>query len=642
MPTFSDHQIQLPPQARGQVRATCPRCSDARQKQKEKCLAVQVEEGLWYCHHCGWKGKLGGAPTVDPIGETLAIPPHSSITFKAFSPVELAWWGRYRISEALLHRYQVRSVEAFVGHSHFGKTYTVKSCETDPLFAYVLRAGPEKPCCKLYSPLARQYRFRYLGVKPRHACFGFDQLPESGPVVLLTGGEKDVLSLAYLGYPALALNSETAWPKADFIEGLRKRFAVVGILYDSDETGQRMAEKIAAHYGLLRFDLPPMAAGHKDISDYLAGKYPLDPLIEALAGPQARLAAAQEGSPAEPPPPALPAENRPKTLPMQSLITRCESETPQPKVFLGIPPIALGYVVGPPKSGKTTFCEGLAFSLAAGAHGYLDEPLQLANRKVLFFSFEEYWQNRLERNRQQVQRLCAEYGDSWLSENIFLIDEQFPRNLLSAGDWELLDAEIARHRPGLVVIDSLSRCYAGSIEESRVAQELTTRLRAIVERHQLLLLLIHHTPKQLGKPLTIDSIAGSRVLAQEADFALGISKTPGGQRYLKEIFFRYAQEAEEVRLLQFTEDLWLTCTGRAAEPELLREPLEGEEKDLEADLLTFAAGHETVSTQQLLQAFVHTGEMSKATLHRLLRRWTREGKIEKVGHGCYRRHAVPS
>ena len=50
------------------------------------------------------------------------------------------------------------------------------------------------------------------------------------------------------------------------------------------------------------------------------------------------------------------------------------------------------------------------------------------------------------------------------------------------------------------------------------------------------------------------------------------------------------------------------CLRQLGKPDFLREPAEGKEKDLEADLLAFAAGHETVSTQQLLQAFVHTAE----------------------------------
>ena len=36
----------------------CPKCSDSRKNKSERCLSVNLESGLYNCHHCGWGGKV--------------------------------------------------------------------------------------------------------------------------------------------------------------------------------------------------------------------------------------------------------------------------------------------------------------------------------------------------------------------------------------------------------------------------------------------------------------------------------------------------------------------------------------------------------------------------------------------------------
>jgi|TARA_B100000315_G_scaffold148555_1_gene137410 hypothetical protein len=42
----------------GEEKTLCPRCSHQRKKSAEPCLAVNHDEGIYYCHHCGWNGSL--------------------------------------------------------------------------------------------------------------------------------------------------------------------------------------------------------------------------------------------------------------------------------------------------------------------------------------------------------------------------------------------------------------------------------------------------------------------------------------------------------------------------------------------------------------------------------------------------------
>ena len=60
MKSFSDYRIDIPAGACGQVRVLCPECSESRPKKRDKCLAVDIQRGVWYCHHCQWSGGLKG------------------------------------------------------------------------------------------------------------------------------------------------------------------------------------------------------------------------------------------------------------------------------------------------------------------------------------------------------------------------------------------------------------------------------------------------------------------------------------------------------------------------------------------------------------------------------------------------------
>lgn len=45
----------------GEEKTTCPQCSHIRQKKTELCLSVNHDEGVYYCHHCDWKGHLSNS-----------------------------------------------------------------------------------------------------------------------------------------------------------------------------------------------------------------------------------------------------------------------------------------------------------------------------------------------------------------------------------------------------------------------------------------------------------------------------------------------------------------------------------------------------------------------------------------------------
>lgn len=186
---------------------------------------------------------------------------------KAFSEREIAYWMQYGIGRSTLDRYHVVSIGEYSSRNKDGEPFTLHSSEQMPLFGYVF---PKH--IKLYRPQADKMRFLYGGDPGENYCFGLEQLPVRGDTLFLTGGEKDVLSLAAHGFYAVCFGSETCTVPQTLIRSLSHRFKHIVLLYDMDAVGIESAcrhEQELKRYGVKRLLLPLSGAkGEKDISDY--------------------------------------------------------------------------------------------------------------------------------------------------------------------------------------------------------------------------------------------------------------------------------------------------------------------------------------------------------------------------------------
>lgn len=186
-----------------------------------------------------------------------------------FLPWETEYWCQYGIGLSTLERYNVKSVRSCTFTKTSGRTFAVYGSKAVPTYGYFFDGGTR---LKIYRPKAKT-RFMYAGHFPKPYIFGREQLPESGETVFITGGEKDVMSLAAHGFPAVTFNSETAVIPEDVLDDLSKRFDRIVFLYDTDGTGRRESalrvEQYGGKYNVLKLDLPLSGEkSEKDISDF--------------------------------------------------------------------------------------------------------------------------------------------------------------------------------------------------------------------------------------------------------------------------------------------------------------------------------------------------------------------------------------
>lgn len=185
-----------------------------------------------------------------------------------FNEEEKNFWLRYGITDKILTQYHVKSLFRYEAISSQGKQFTLNSTNAEPIFCYMMG-----DFVKIYRPKSK-LRFLYGGEKLEDYIFGFEQLPNKGDVLFITGGEKDVLSLSAHHFNAICFNSETASIPESIIESLQLRFRHIILLYDMDETGLREAQRqteLLAQYNVLHLELPLRGIkSEKDISDFFA------------------------------------------------------------------------------------------------------------------------------------------------------------------------------------------------------------------------------------------------------------------------------------------------------------------------------------------------------------------------------------
>lgn len=200
-----------------------------------------------------------------------------NIVPRAFNETDRIFWSKSGITEHTLNKYNVRPLHSFSSVNQEGKSYTLTETAQEPMYGYV---GDKY--IKIYRPRS-EMRFLYAGDLGDNYCFGLDQLSAKGDLLFITGGEKDVMSLAANGFHAICFNSETTVIPTSVLMLLSYRFKHIVLLYDMDKTGLEVSAKRQEElkpFALKRLLLPLSGTKEeKDVTDYFALGHTHDDLL---------------------------------------------------------------------------------------------------------------------------------------------------------------------------------------------------------------------------------------------------------------------------------------------------------------------------------------------------------------------------
>jgi archaellum biogenesis ATPase FlaH len=325
-------------------------------------------------------------------------------------------------------------------------------------------------------------------------------------------------------------------------------------------------------------------------------------------------------------------------VPVSELISAVKDLPKENFFYPGIKESSLNFLVAPSKVGKTTFAENLAMCIAAGHSSYLGQTVWSGdNKKTFILSLEEYYRPRVERNMVQMDYLDTIVGSSDWHTNFNVANSNINRYINSDKAWSDVIVEIEREKPAFIVIDSFSRLHGNdAIEDSTVAIKVMEYLRTIVDELQTTILVIHHTTKMDNQAITLSSMAGSRVVGQEADAIIGMNKTATGKRYIKPLAYRYSDDsAEKVTTFKRNEFHWLEKVNEESEQSLIQEADYRFSNDNAELVYSMILENGVVQTALLKETLVNTGKMSGPTLHESLKKLLTKKQIVKLKKGEY-------
>lgn len=188
-------------------------------------------------------------------------PTYIQVTTKSFSEEELDWWKKFGIEQELLDKYNVFSCQ----HVFINGRLSVSSTPNNYIFGYYFGTDKGRELWKIYMPLRKKFRFlNNLSVK---ILQGYEQLPQSGPLLVITKSMKDCASLASINIPAIAPNSEHLFISEDCLQKLKNRFKYIIIFYDNDLPGIQGMHKIKKKFPELNYFYIPRYLNVKDFSE---------------------------------------------------------------------------------------------------------------------------------------------------------------------------------------------------------------------------------------------------------------------------------------------------------------------------------------------------------------------------------------
>lgn len=511
MKTFTDYRIDIPAGASGHMRVLCPECSQNRQKSGEKCLAVDVQKGVWYCHHCHWSGGLHDEPKDDPLAKEYAKPKYRAST--NLPPNVIEWFVKRGIPENILALNRIG----------YGPSFGEKNGIQFPYF----KDG------QLVNIKHRTHDKQFRQEKNAEKClYRFDAISqdESGALII-TEGEIDALSIQAAGHNnvcsipdgAPSADSKSFATKFDFLksaEEILSRCSKVILATDNDGPGLVAERELARRIGVEKCYRIQYPDGCKDANDVLvkhggaalynlitnAIPYPVEGIISPIDLTHDMLSVYDKGF-------------------ERGVSTGIIDIDP----FYTVKPCEFTVVTGIPGSGKSNFVDAIMVNLSQ-MYGWTFGVFSPENWPV-----ERHLQTLLEK---LINRPFAKDGfftqrmtRDDVKSNLAVIDRHFkfivPKDELLSVDTILEKARVLIFRHGIngLVIDpwnELEHLY-GKLTETQYISEQLTRIRRFARMNRIHIWIVAH-PRNLSKdadgnykPPTMYEISGGANWRNKAD-----------------------------------------------------------------------------------------------------------------------------
>ncbi len=434
---------------------------------------------------------------------------------------ETAFWNQYGVDSLTLDEHRVVAID---GYSIFqDDDYPINHERPADQIWFAYRKG--KNFAKIYCPSPK--RFWYVGIKPVDYYFGthLDFYPEMQDVIL-TGGEKDALTLIAHGFNAIALSSETANPSKKLTRDLYKsQMRISGVLYDLDSTGIKRAKELADQLNCPIITLPEtlLDKGGKDVSDFFK-----------LGGTVDEFNALIEKSILIPD-----IENNRKVIRTAQQRLNDAKNSPEIKMFFDVflHSGELAILFGDTGVGKSILAVAIADAISRGV-----SLMGLQNQHdlctVIYYDFE-LSDKQFQKRYSNKTGMPHAFTPTLYTDNIDFSELLVDRNNKFE---QVLMKRIREHiilvGAKFIIIDNITFLSSQTSQDTQTAMVVMKMLKELKHDLDITILVLAHTPKRnASSGIIINDLAGSKHLSNFADsvFAIGKCNSDSNSRYLKQV-----------------------------------------------------------------------------------------------------------
>lgn len=240
----------------GEVQCLCPECSHTRKKKNDKCLSVNLDKQNWFCHHCGFKGKL--LETIEKI--EYIIPEWKNKTELSENVVK--WFESRLISQKTLNEFKITNGTEWMPQTQKEEnTIQFNYFRNDELVNIKYRSG------------AKHFKLH----KGSELIFYNLDCIQNRQSIIICEGEIDALSFFECGYKnvvSVPNGANINTNNLQYVDNCIDLFESIETIYlatDNDIAGRKLRIELAERFGIerckyLEFD------EFKDCNDLLKSK----------------------------------------------------------------------------------------------------------------------------------------------------------------------------------------------------------------------------------------------------------------------------------------------------------------------------------------------------------------------------------
>lgn len=262
---FAKYGIIVPEGRTGNIKTACPECQFLRERHpKDKPLSVNIDDGIWKCHHCGWSGAIKAFKLIEKKNRSYKKPNTKMVPLPQSA---IDWFESRMINQNVLRRNKI-----FWGKFWFPQVDGQREAVHFPYFE-------NGDLVNIKARTINGERLFSQSPKAKPIPYGLDDI-KGEETIIITEGEIDKLSLEVAGFRnvvstpigAINPNDVNVDGKLRFLEFIEKEITIarkIVIVVDADDPGKRLQVELARRCGLKKVWRVVYPRDCKDANDVL-------------------------------------------------------------------------------------------------------------------------------------------------------------------------------------------------------------------------------------------------------------------------------------------------------------------------------------------------------------------------------------